>query len=82
MQSELYFKNEQEILCKICYEKISEILILPCGHLTCCFGCFKESRSSKCFVCREKILSHVTVKSELQNLFSLEKEKRNMFSSK
>ena len=41
-------------LCKICLEKNSNVLLLPCRHLVSCTDC--AHRLTDCCVCRQKIV--------------------------
>lgn len=40
----------ESVLCKICYSKSIEVMIIPCGHLVCCMTC--SSSCDKCPICR------------------------------
>lgn len=46
--------------CKICSKEMVDNMLLPCGHLMTCTGCFKTSE--KCNVCNKKIESTVKAK--------------------
>ncbi len=45
--------------CIICYSETPNIILVPCGHLCCCSGCFKALQSSgnakSCPICRRKV---------------------------
>ncbi|AAQ96394.1 inhibitor of apoptosis [Neodiprion sertifer nucleopolyhedrovirus] len=41
------------VLCKICYEKKIDSVVLPCGHVVCCFKCVLKLHV--CVMCRKKI---------------------------
>lgn len=43
--------------CKICFEKESCIVFLPCSHMVCCEKCFVGIK--KCPICRGLILGNV-----------------------
>jgi len=44
-------KNEQT--CKVCLDRISDCVFLPCGHVCCCITCGSALR--KCPICRESL---------------------------
>ncbi|KAK3589186.1 hypothetical protein CHS0354_018897 [Potamilus streckersoni] len=44
-------------LCKICMDKSSCIVFLPCGHMVCCASCSPAMR--KCPICREIVRATV-----------------------
>lgn len=44
-------------MCKICLDKKSDVLFLPCGHMVCCPQC--APALVKCPVCRKQINGHV-----------------------
>ncbi|KAJ3671778.1 hypothetical protein LUZ60_007857 [Juncus effusus] len=48
-----------KFVCKVCHEKESSILVLPCRHLSVCDGC--EMRIDACPVCFERKKSSVPV---------------------
>jgi hypothetical protein len=49
------FKNEEEMMCKICFESKIEIFMEPCGHSVSCVQCSKSL--NKCPVCRNNVKS-------------------------
>jgi len=51
-------EDEQE-LCKICYEKSTSIVLVPCGHMCTCEGC--SAKVNECPVCRTGIKSRQAV---------------------
>ena len=44
-------KNEQT--CKVCLDRISDCVFVPCGHVCCCITCGSALR--KCPICRENL---------------------------
>lgn len=44
-----------ESACIICLTKRRECVLLPCGHVCCCFSCFQALRSRSCPICRGPI---------------------------
>lgn len=57
--SEIPQESEQSI-CTICYTKECNTVIVPCGHLTCCYDCINEYHNSNqdkgCPICRTNIV--------------------------
>ncbi|XP_046545620.1 putative inhibitor of apoptosis isoform X3 [Haliotis rubra] len=53
---------QDEGLCKVCLEKTSCVLFLPCAHLVTCMECVPALR--KCHVCRAFIRGTVRVYNE------------------
>lgn len=47
-------------VCTICYTKECDTVIVPCGHLTCCYDCVNEYHNSNpdkgCPICRTNIV--------------------------
>ena len=43
----------ESITCKICYDNVASIVIIPCGHMTSCAQCISALR--KCPLCRAPI---------------------------
>jgi hypothetical protein len=45
--------------CIICYSETPNIILVPCGHLCCCAGCYKALQTSgnakSCPICRRKV---------------------------
>ncbi|KAF4676304.1 hypothetical protein FOL47_006460 [Perkinsus chesapeaki] len=43
--------------CKICMDAVATVVLLPCGHGGLCEGCAKDLvlRTTKCYMCRERI---------------------------
>ncbi|XP_053566317.1 mitochondrial ubiquitin ligase activator of nfkb 1-A [Bombina bombina] len=41
-----------ERVCVICLSQPRECVILPCGHLCCCFTCYQALPTSSCPICR------------------------------
>lgn len=45
--------------CIICYSEVPNIILVPCGHLCCCSGCFKAlqtgGNAKSCPICRRKV---------------------------
>uniref|UniRef100_H2Z945 RING-type domain-containing protein n=1 Tax=Ciona savignyi TaxID=51511 RepID=H2Z945_CIOSA len=44
---------QEERKCKICLDRVSNIVFVPCGHLCCCSECADGMK--KCPICRDKI---------------------------
>ncbi|GAB1604799.1 baculoviral IAP repeat-containing protein 7-B-like isoform X1 [Argonauta hians] len=44
---------ENEVMCKICFEKDIEVVFKPCKHMVCCVECSKKQL--ECPICRTKI---------------------------
>ncbi|XP_078493298.1 E3 ubiquitin-protein ligase XIAP-like [Ciona intestinalis] len=44
---------EEERKCKVCLDKMADIVFIPCGHLCTCIEC--ASALNKCPICRNKI---------------------------
>ncbi|KAM9316585.1 mitochondrial ubiquitin ligase activator of nfkb 1-A-like [Gastrophryne carolinensis] len=54
----LQYEEEQvdpERLCVICISRERECVILPCGHVCCCFMCYEALPSHRCPICRCRI---------------------------
>ena len=65
-------KEETEPNCCVCMVNIANAIAIPCGHLCCCLGCFKEvsKRSHKCPICRGTIDSiQRVIQSVTRNTF-------------
>ncbi|KAM5165634.1 mitochondrial ubiquitin ligase activator of nfkb 1-A-like [Mantella aurantiaca] len=43
---------DSERLCVICISRIRECVILPCGHVCCCFMCYQALPNQICPICR------------------------------
>ncbi|XP_068135445.1 mitochondrial ubiquitin ligase activator of nfkb 1-A-like isoform X2 [Hyperolius riggenbachi] len=43
---------DSERLCVICISKTRECVILPCGHVCCCFQCYQALPNQICPICR------------------------------
>lgn len=48
---------ERSTECSVCYNT-SELLNLPCGHVTC-YSCYTKLPKEECPVCREKIIDNL-----------------------
>ena len=58
--------------CCVCMVNIANAIAIPCGHLCCCLGCFKEvsKRSHECPICRGTIDSiQQVIQSVTRNTF-------------
>ncbi|KAH0624298.1 hypothetical protein JD844_007998 [Phrynosoma platyrhinos] len=44
-----------ENACVICLTNLRECVLLPCGHVCCCFGCFQALPNRNCPICRSPI---------------------------
>lgn len=40
-------------LCKVCFDSVSNTILLPCGHIVCCMDCSRQLR--ECPICRQLI---------------------------
>ncbi|XP_072264487.1 mitochondrial ubiquitin ligase activator of nfkb 1-A-like isoform X2 [Pyxicephalus adspersus] len=43
---------DSERLCVICISRTRECVILPCGHVCCCFFCYQALPTQTCPICR------------------------------
>ncbi|XP_053389606.1 baculoviral IAP repeat-containing protein 7-like [Mercenaria mercenaria] len=50
---------KEQIMCKICFDKDANIVLLPCGHLASCVECAHALR--KCAICRTVIQGTVRI---------------------
>lgn len=46
------------ILCKLCYEEISDCILDPCKHCVCCNKCLKKLVTRNCPICRQPITKY------------------------
>ncbi|XP_038046668.1 E3 ubiquitin-protein ligase SPL1-like [Patiria miniata] len=62
--------RERDQMCVVCYDKVKNILILPCRHLCCCKECLdlitgsarsQGNAAAKCPLCRRAITSSLEV---------------------
>lgn len=44
---------KENVTCKICYDSLASVIVLPCGHMICCPQCV--SALTKCAICRIQI---------------------------
>lgn len=45
----------EKVLCSICLVEESEMIVMPCGHLTSCFDCldyYIEKNNTNCLLCK------------------------------
>ena len=49
------YTNEDDEDCSICLDTPKTVVCIPCGHLCCCYGCFKKLPKRQCILCRERI---------------------------
>ena len=52
------FKNEGSDLCCICLDNNVNSVLVPCGHLTLCYGCAElhsKEKQNRCPICRSKV---------------------------
>lgn len=55
-------KEEQEARnCRICLERGSEVVIIPCGHLCICSPCSARPSLAVCPICRGEVLQKMKV---------------------
>ncbi|AIZ48674.1 iap-3 [Agrotis segetum nucleopolyhedrovirus B] len=45
-------KDDDKLLCKICYEDTRNVCFMPCGHVVCCRNC--SMSVDRCPLCRDK----------------------------
>lgn len=50
---QIILEQEDERLCKICFERKLNIIFIPCNHMVCCTECGKQQQL--CPICRRKI---------------------------
>lgn len=68
MEENNYKETIDEISCKICYQKQSDIIFFNCFHIVCCTNCFKQLKNLLCPICKSKILTTKIIKSDLDKL--------------
>ncbi len=47
--------------CKICLNKLSNIIIKPCNHIVCCDSCISNLETETCPVCRTPFTSYYKI---------------------
>ncbi|KAM8952471.1 mitochondrial ubiquitin ligase activator of nfkb 1-A-like [Pelodytes ibericus] len=47
--------HDSERMCVICLSQPRECVILPCGHVCCCFMCYQSLPTNICPICRSHI---------------------------
>ena len=47
--------------CKICLNKLSNIIIKPCNHIVCCDSCLSHLESNTCPMCRTPFTSYYKI---------------------
>ncbi|XP_056421624.1 mitochondrial ubiquitin ligase activator of nfkb 1-A-like isoform X2 [Hyla sarda] len=45
-------ETSSEKLCIICISRLRDCVILPCGHVCCCFLCYQALPNHRCPICR------------------------------
>jgi hypothetical protein len=50
---------DENIACKVCWQRPFNVVCLPCTHLVMCKSCLKNVE--KCVTCREDILAYVSI---------------------
>ena len=50
-------ETSDKLLCKICLERESDVILLPCAHISVCSICICSSLSNQCPICRKTVLS-------------------------
>ncbi|AAR28844.1 iap2 [Leucania separata nucleopolyhedrovirus] len=50
---------DDEMLCKVCFERERNVCFVPCRHVCVCEDCAK--RCQKCYVCRQKVTSLIRI---------------------
>jgi hypothetical protein len=52
-------------ICLVCFEALRTVVLIPCGHLVLCEGCFNDILSTKppaerlCPMCRDTVTDHL-----------------------
>lgn len=55
---------EEEDICTVCWERLREMVLIPCGHLVLCGECFEEIMEKPeklCPMCRQEIIEALPV---------------------
>ncbi|XP_044148044.1 mitochondrial ubiquitin ligase activator of nfkb 1-A-like [Bufo gargarizans] len=55
VQTDSYLPEDEtssERLCVICVSRLRDCVILPCGHVCCCFLCYRALPNQLCPICR------------------------------
>ncbi|XP_019363839.1 PREDICTED: E3 ubiquitin-protein ligase NEURL3 isoform X2 [Gavialis gangeticus] len=49
--------------CTICYARVADTLLYPCGHTDCCYGCVQRmlATDARCPICRQNIKDVVRI---------------------
>lgn len=51
--------EEEDNMCKVCFEKELNSVVMDCGHVCMCFECASKPNMQKCPICREQIIKVV-----------------------
>lgn len=54
-------ETKADSLCMVCFEKMREIVHIPCGHVATCSDCtekMKTRNDRKCLICRQHVVSY------------------------
>jgi ankyrin repeat protein len=49
------YNDEDDEDCSICLDTPKTVVCIPCGHLCCCYDCFKKLPKTQCVLCRKPI---------------------------
>lgn len=63
-------EEEESLLCKICYSRVANSVLSPCGHVMCCTKCAKKLAT--CPMCRESVVSIIKLANAKNILLALE----------
>ena len=58
------FKQEEKLLCGICYEHIRNIILAPCNHMIVCHLCLEKLEKKQCPICRGQYHSFIEIFSK------------------
>lgn len=63
-QSPTSAQNNDDNLCKICYDEPADLVLIPCGHMFFCSDCkalYEQKSGMKCPVCREDYINALRI---------------------
>lgn len=63
-QSPTSTQNNDDNLCKICYDEPADLVLIPCGHIFFCSDCktlYEQKSGKKCPVCRENYINALKI---------------------
>lgn len=47
--------QQVDLVCKVCMDKIINVVLIPCGHATACSNCVRQIPNRQCPICRQVI---------------------------